>query len=58
MIVDPGNHWHKDDMPYEDDIPGITDPNYDEHPDDADCPGWENLTKKILDEQNDDTIPF
>ena len=31
MINDPGNHWHKDDMPYEAPVPGITEPNYDEH---------------------------
>ena len=30
MIYDPGNHWHKDDMPYEDDIPGVTEPLGDE----------------------------
>ncbi len=30
MINDPGNHWHKDDMPFEDEVPGVTDPNYDE----------------------------
>ena len=33
MINDPGNHWHKDDMADEPDIPGITCPNYDEHAD-------------------------
>ena len=30
MLNDPGNHWHKDDMPYEDDIPGVTEPFGDE----------------------------
>ena len=29
MIYDPGNHWHKDDMPDEPDIPGVTEPLYD-----------------------------
>jgi hypothetical protein len=33
MIIDPGNPWHKDDMPDEEPRPGITEPNYDEHPD-------------------------
>ncbi len=33
MIIDPGNHWHKDDMSDEEPRPGITEPNYDEHPD-------------------------
>lgn len=31
FIIDPGNHWHKDDMPDEEPIPGVTEPNYDEH---------------------------
>ena len=31
QIIDPGNHWHKDYMPYEEPRPGITEPNYDEH---------------------------
>lgn len=33
MINDPGQHYHKDDMLDEPDIPGITYPNYDEHAD-------------------------
>ena len=33
MINDPGQHYHKDDMLDEPDIPGITCPNYDEHAD-------------------------
>ena len=33
QINDPGNHWHKDCMPYEEPYPGITEPNYDEHAD-------------------------
>lgn len=35
MIIDPGNHWHKDDMLDEPDIPGVTSPwwGYDEHSD-------------------------
>ena len=45
MICDPGNHWHKDDMEDEEPIPGITEPNYDEHAEDPevcdDCPGIE-----------------
>ena len=31
QINDPGHHWHKDCMPYEEPRPGITEPNYDEH---------------------------
>jgi hypothetical protein len=31
QIYDPGNHWHKDCMPYEEPRPGITEPDYDEH---------------------------
>lgn len=35
FINDPGEHWHKDDMLDEPDIPGVTSPqwNYDEHAD-------------------------
>ena len=40
MICDPGEHWHKDDMLDEPDIPGVTEPliGFDEYdvPDDID----------------------
>ena len=56
MIIEPGQHWHKDDMPDEEPIPGVTEPNYDEHPDPngyVDVPvDW-----KIPPVPNDD-IPF
>jgi hypothetical protein len=32
-IIDPGYHWHKDDIEDEDPRPGFTEPNYDEHAD-------------------------
>lgn len=32
-IIDPGHHWHKDDMEDEDPRPSITEPDYDEHSD-------------------------
>tara|TARA_R100001463_G_scaffold114151_1_gene169331 strand:- start:28 stop:225 length:198 start_codon:yes stop_codon:yes gene_type:complete len=65
MIIEPGQHWHKDDMPDEEPIPGVTEPNYDEHPDDDcfNCPGkssvncCENRNIGDLDPQGDD-VPF
>ena len=33
QIHDPGNHWHKDCMPYEEPRPGVTEPDYDEYVD-------------------------
>jgi hypothetical protein len=59
QIIDPGHHWHKDQMPDEEPRPGITEPNYDEHSTDfdermeekyawdpgdpQDYPGWEDV---------------
>lgn len=38
MINDPGNHWHKDDMLDEPDMPGVNSPWWgdDEHSDHGD----------------------
>ena len=56
MIIDPGNSWHKDDMPDEEPRPGINEPNYDEHPD-ADEANFNNEAwrKGTL---NNEEIPF
>ena len=56
MIIDPGNPWHKDDMPDEEPRPGITEPDYDEHPD-ADEANYNNEAwrKGTLDNEE---IPF
>ena len=55
MIHDPGNSWHKDDMADEEPRPGITEPNYDEHPDKQEA-DWNNEAwrRGVSDEE----IPF
>lgn len=55
MICDPGNHWHKDDMLDEPDIPGVTSPYWGEEEDGYDesyYPG-----DGVVDEDRDD-LPF
>lgn len=48
MIIDPGKPWHKDDMADEEPRHGITEPNYNEHPDkdeaDANNDAWRKGT--------------
>lgn len=53
MLIDYGQPWHKDDMLDEPDIPGITVPNYDEHPMDACLEAWKDV--EGIDE---DVLPF
>lgn len=52
MIHDPGNHWHKDDMPFEEPVPGITEPNYNEHPEES------NAVSNPVPAYDPDDVPF